>query len=246
MSNLDDYTPTSPPTSSETMEYPTATSKAEIVYLKVGQTTYSIQHETLFKFEYFNDITPPCDILILDANEEVFPHIIAYLRRGTYPLVIDAKGRHDIPTYLAILEEAKCLQLKRLAEWLEKGRYVEAARVECTTTILEEGDLGTCKLGRTEALETAITSDNPTSDDTTSDNTIKSTISEECFPAWGKKLVYRCPREKHNGNRVGCGRKCYNALGGEAGNYDEAPMFRVVEVKKELVVDPKLCRDEKW
>lgn len=80
----------------------------------------------------------------------------------------------------------------------------------------------------------------------TEDGKVVSNISHECFPAWGKRLVYRCPRGLHNGDRTGCGRKCNNALGDAPPSYDEVPTARLLEVKKNLIIDPRLCRDPEW
>ena len=227
MPNLDDYTPDLPPASSETMDRPAAPTNVDSIKLGVGQTTYRIRRETLAKFNFFRNFTatPSSNTFnLVDVNEEVFPHIIAYLRRGTYPLAIDGKGRHDIPTYLALIEEAKYFQLDRLTKWLENGRYADAAKIQCSTWLKEE----------TTVSATIM-----------QDGKIVSSISKGYFPVRGKRLVYRCPRGIHL-EEEGCGRKCFGARGDEDPMYDKVPTLSLLEVKKELVVDPKLCRDEEW
>lgn len=224
------------PVTSDTMDHPVAGANADTIYLEVGRTTYSIKRETLAKFEFFRKLmlTPLSNMFNIDANQEVFPHIIAYLRRGTYPLAIDAEGRHDIPTYLAILEEARYFKLERLSDWIEKGLYEEAAKTTSTTTLRPETEFGI--VGYPTSVKAAITPGGK----------ITSTISKEFFPGWGKKLVYHCPRDKHNGKREECGKQCHNALGGKPAGFDEVPMLRLLEVKKKLVIDPQLCRDKEW
>ncbi|KAL2108655.1 hypothetical protein VUR80DRAFT_3553 [Thermomyces stellatus] len=209
-----------------------------IVRLEVGRGGYyTIRRETLAKFKYFRTlmlINPALAPKIsIDANQDVFHHIVAYLRRGTYPLVIDAEGRHDISTYLAILEEAKHFELDRLAAWIEEGGFAEAAKIECTATIRHEADLD--QVSRVNL--------NPT---VTGHGKVISNISQERFVAWGKRFIYQCPRGLHDGDRAGCGRKCKNVLGNALPTYNEIPTLRLVEVKKDLVIDPHLCRDPDW
>lgn len=207
-----------------------------IVRLEVGRGAYyTIKRETLLGFKYFRAlllISPALAPKIsVDANQDVFSHIIAYLRRGAFPMIIDAQGRHDVPTYLAILEEARHFELDRLALWVEEGRFAEAAKIECITTIRPETDVD-----YKDFMTTTITEDGK----------VVSIISREFFPAWGKRLVYRCPRGLHNGDRAGCGRKCNNALGDASPSYEEILTLRLLEMKTNLVVDPRLCRDPNW
>lgn len=209
------------------------------VRLEVGRGAhYTIKRETLSRFRYFRTlilINPALAPKIsVDANQDVFHHIMAYLRRGTYPLAVNAQGLHHVPTYLAILAEARHFELDRLARWIEEGRFAEAARVECTTTIRYETDVDQADNGN--VMTATITEQGK----------VVSNISREFFPAWGKRLVYRCPRGLHNEDRTWCGRKCNNALGDAPPTYDEIPALRLLEVKKDLVIDPRLCRDPDW
>lgn len=210
-----------------------------IVRLEAGRlASYSIRREYLLRFRYFRAlmlINPALAPKIsVDADQHVFHHIVAYLRRGTFPLIMDAQGHHDISTYLAILEEARHFELDRLARWIEEGRFAAAAKIESTTTTRQETVVE--KVNDTCLMMTT----------TLDDGKIVSNISRELYPAWGKRLVYQCPRGLHNGDRTGCGRKCNNALGGQPPSYDEVPTLRLLEVKKDLVIDPRLCRDPDW
>jgi len=75
-------------------------------------------------------ITPS---LYIDADPDLFTHILKYLRRGVFPLSYSAEpGRgHDHKLYMDLLGEARHFRLPMLEHWLSQKLYLRA--VEVTT-----------------------------------------------------------------------------------------------------------------
>src|SRR5271155_3384562 len=101
----------------------------------------------------------------IDANANVFEHILNYLRRGTFPIFYDKNKGHDYALYFALLQEAKYFQITKLKNWLENEQYLHALKTKYSVTEI----VGIEGLSSTD-------------------------MELEYYPAWANKNIYICPR----------------------------------------------------
>ena len=153
----------------------------------------------------------------IDADANLFEHILRYLRRGVLPVFYDKARGHDNALYLALLEEAKYFQIPRLIDWLEREHYVRALKIEHTAY---EAD---------DVEELCVTRD------TESD--------VEYYPTWKAEKVYVCPRgiPVHRGDPRACGKNCWKVQGDADSTYEEEQVLRTLVVKKRTVLDSQAC-----
>jgi BTB/POZ domain-containing protein KCTD9 len=68
--------------------------------------------------------TPEEGSYFVDADPQLFDHILRYLRRGVLPIFYDNIRGHDHGLYRALLEEARYFQIDRLENWLSDKSYI--------------------------------------------------------------------------------------------------------------------------
>ena len=76
-------------------------------------------------------------LYFIDADAELFEHILRYLRRGVLPVFYDSVKGHDHTLYLALLEEAKYFQVPRLVNWLRGKGYLQAIKIRYSADELD-------------------------------------------------------------------------------------------------------------
>lgn len=64
----------------------------------------------------------------MDADPELFSHILRYLRHGIYPVAFSRSSGHDYATYLGIERLATELRIERLTKWLVDKQYESAIK----------------------------------------------------------------------------------------------------------------------
>jgi hypothetical protein len=197
-----------------------------IIAIQVGERRFRTKTDTLQESGYLRAlISPRWDnnkqedgSYFIDADPELFEHILRYLRRGVLPIFYDKIKGHDHALYLALLEEAKYLQIPRLQKWLEEKRYLKAVTVSTTTRDEEVGIAGW---------------------------TEQSDLSKEfeIYPLVYTKKVYLCPRriDRHKGDPDSCGRQCRNAMPEDGPEYVEEACLKLVSIRKETVFDREAC-----
>ena len=153
----------------------------------------------------------------IDADADLFKHILRYLRRGVLPIFYDNLKGHDHATYLALLEEAKYFQIPRLEKWIRDKAYFQAVKV--TRTALEWEGV----------------------DDI--DETTGTDIETDFYPIWTTEKVYVCPRNivVHRGNPSACGRTCKRVQGDADDEYEDEPLLRTVVIRKRIIFDQQAC-----
>ncbi|KAF7930163.1 hypothetical protein BELL_0086g00110 [Botrytis elliptica] len=151
----------------------------------------------------------------IDADPDLFEHILRYLRRSVLPIFYDTEKGHDHVLYLALLGEARYFQITRLENWLKNKRYLHAVRVH--SSIEELDDFWS---------ETQWTDENVA-----------------YHPRWDTEEVYICPREidVHKGNESACGRQCENVRGDSGYKYEDEPILKTLVIRRKLVVDQEAC-----
>ncbi|PQE27720.1 BTB POZ domain-containing protein [Rutstroemia sp. NJR-2017a BVV2] len=203
--------------------HPSPTSRKPII-LQVGERRFTTTHDTLtdeslffkaFLSGFFSD-TQEDGSYFLDADPELFSHILRYLRRAVLPIFYDNAKGHDHALYAALLEEAKYFQIARLEKWLSEKGYLQAVTTRCWV----------------DELEGKRWSDVRGSDEVA-----------EYTSRWHENRTYLCPRRipVHKGNPVACGRLCSNARVNGEFEYEVEEVLKTLVVRKQIIVDHQAC-----
>ena len=68
----------------------------------------------------------------VDADLDLFVHILRYLRRGVFPLFYKATYGFDFALYQALQEEALYFGIEDLHIWIKDQKYAQIVRVQYT------------------------------------------------------------------------------------------------------------------
>jgi len=152
----------------------------------------------------------------IDADGDLFSHILRYLRSGVLPLFYSSQTGHDYGTYHALLGEAEYFGIERLKDWLRNKEYEKAVKVECSVEEIE--GLGGMK------------------------KTSQANVQVEYHPTWTTRKVYVCPRDipRHRGDPSACGRACREAQGYADDVYEKEEVLKTVVISRRTVLDHSL------
>lgn len=155
----------------------------------------------------------------IDSDPTVFEHVLRYLRSGVLPVFYDRSRGHDYHLYAGVLQLAQYFQIEKLEKWISEQGYIQAVKVHRSAKVL----VGVWALYEDVAADVEV----------------------EYHPCWKTEKVYVCPREiaSHRGDPSRCGRQCRNAQGGADREYVEEDVLKVVEIRKTIVFDHKVCFD---
>ncbi|PWY86596.1 hypothetical protein BO94DRAFT_597322 [Aspergillus sclerotioniger CBS 115572] len=117
------------------------------IVLEVGGQTFKTLRETLVHQSTFfasllsgrwNSKSPDGSYYV-DADPNLFEHVLRYLRRGVFPIFYDYdKCRHDYHMYLALLGEARYFGIHSLGDWLKNEGYHDAVEVSLTLKTISD------------------------------------------------------------------------------------------------------------
>ena len=79
----------------------------------------------------------PDGCYFIDADGDVFQHVLRHLRHGVMPIFYDDATGHDHALYLAVLEQARYFAVEPLRQWLEGRTYLHAVTVAYSARLLE-------------------------------------------------------------------------------------------------------------
>lgn len=161
---------------------------------------------------------PQADRLyFIDADADLFVHILRYLRRGVLPVFYNESRGHDHALYLALLEEARYFDIPRLQKWLHDKTYLQAVKIEYSAEELLDNQL--------------------VSEVTGADVQVKSKA------AWKTKQVYICPRGifRHRDNPRACGRACEKIRGDAGWEYVDEQYLKTFAIRKRTFFDQEIC-----
>lgn len=197
------------------------------IALQVGErrfltTRSTLTHESAFFSSLLSDRwshTAQADgSYFIDADPDIFVHILRYLRRGVYPLLYDNRHGHDHALYLQLRADAAYFQIARLETWIRDRGYLGAVSLEYSVRAVE---------GVVEVAET-----------------IGGGVDEvRHFVHRGTRKVYICPRglRAHRGNQQFCGKQCRRAQGDEEDEFEDEDFWTTMVVGKKTVVDQSVC-----
>ena len=206
------------------MESPTNTDNKRI-HLQVGERRFITSTDILkgsgffaaFTAERWESQTEEDGSYFVDADPEIFAHILRYLRHDILPIFYDREKGHDYPLYLAVEQQAEYFVIPRLLNWLRQKRYLSAITIDTSAELLtNEYDISGPK---------------------TADTVI------EYHPAWKTDRVYVCPRgiSSHRGNPRACGRQCRNAQGEGEAEYVQELVLTTLAIRRRTIFNSAVC-----
>ncbi|KAF2273210.1 uncharacterized protein EI97DRAFT_496147 [Westerdykella ornata] len=208
----------------EPLQHPPITTTDRRITLQVGERRFVTTLQTLQESGFFAsllsgrwDNAQGDGSYFVDADPTLFEHILRYLRRGVLPIFYDKAKGHDYGMYLALLEEAKYLDITRLVDWLEKKQYLHAIKTKVSSKEVE----GTDQLCATR----------------------ESNVDLRWHPTWVTRKVYICPRRiyAHRGDARACGRYCRKAQGDADDIYEDELVLRALVTEKQVIFDGNAC-----
>ncbi|KAI9652702.1 MAG: hypothetical protein M1829_001485 [Trizodia sp. TS-e1964] len=190
------------------------------ITLQVGERRFLTTKETLTKESVFfaallgrSENKRADGSYFIDADPNLFEHILSYLRLGLLPLAYDSAKGHDLALYRALTAQAKYFCIPRLVEWFANREYLKAVTV--TETMYElEGTVWSHSGGAGDLVL--------------------------YHPVWETRKVYVCHRgiASHRGNPGACGRQCKNAQGDAANMFEEEQVLSTTMiVRRQTTID---------
>lgn len=205
--------------------------QSPIIRLQVGELQFTVMKDTLVNgSSYFEALFSgrwpesklPDGCYFLDADGDVFKHILGYLRHGVFPLLWSRENGFDLSMYCAIATLAEYLLINPLAKWVKDRTYLDAVTSTRKTVVAGESFLG---------LDFMIPRPS---------NTYISS-----YPSWETKRIYLCPRRiaVHRDNPHKCGKACGTARGDEDDEYETELVLKVVEIWEMITIDETKCSE---
>ncbi|MCJ1479066.1 hypothetical protein MMC13_007750 [Lambiella insularis] len=190
------------------------------IMLQVGERQFNTSLQSLKKAPTLEKLVSPQwnqgskdKLIFIDADGDVFEHILQHLRSGMFPVFYDRNKGHDYAMYAAVYQQADYWGADKLAEWIQTGMYLQMVKV--THTVSKD-------------------------DDYQGGESLNTSQEIEYFPKWGTKEIYVCPRQipSHKGSQGSCGRQCASARGTNPIRYEEEEVLKMVMVRKTTSIAP--------
>lgn len=228
LTNLSNSRPASP--SEESSPDPDPISTGSMINLQVGErrftttlvtlTTESGFFSSMFSSHWRQNNNKQADgACFVDADPDLFVHILRYLRHGQLPIFYANGTGPDYGLYAAVLGEARYFQIDRLVQWLERMRYLDVVKVQRIAFHAEELDV---------LQETNLASEDI-----------------EYHPFRTTRKVYVCPRDlaDHRGKPYACRKLCHEARGDDEPEHEEEPVVETLIIRKKVLFNHNLCVD---
>ncbi|KAL9602316.1 MAG: hypothetical protein Q9219_001882 [cf. Caloplaca sp. 3 TL-2023] len=223
-----------PPSSSLSTPSPIPSSFTNPITLRVGEKLFYTRPETLSgstfltamlsnRWDQRRSQQQPDGSYFVDADPQIFEHVLRFLRSGIYPVCYEAGQGHDWSSYANIRSQADYLGVEQLVEWLDAKKYLQAIKIETSARVVEY-DEETTGLGGSHASDERV----------------------QYHPGWRTVKKYVCPRgiSVHYGEPKKCGRACAAALGDAEPQYEEVPVLSTLVVTEKVVFDEKVCVED--
>lgn len=154
----------------------------------------------------------------IDADPDLFAHILRFLRQGTFPLFLKGKS-FDYSLYSALLDCARFFQVINLEGWLENEKYRNM--VTAVHTVHER-----CGPELFSAAGNFHYADE----------------EMEFHPSLHTREAYVCPRndEAHTSPKM-CGRACERTRGDRELEYKEEQYWSALVVRKAVKIHNQNC-----
>ncbi|KAI9861847.1 MAG: hypothetical protein M1824_001958 [Vezdaea acicularis] len=200
---------------------PPASPSHESIVLQVGERRFTTLASTLSgESAYFasllsgrcSDSQSSDGSYFIDADPDLFAHILRYLRRGVLPIIYDKSNGFDHAFYVALKKEAEYFGIEPLRKWAQDKGYMQAITIKYSVEEVTGEEVHRSSY----------------------DATVDADKERLYYPSWGIEKVYQCPRgiSLHDGNPRACGRACTNAKGKDEDEYLEQNVLRILIVTK--------------
>lgn len=149
----------------------------------------------------------------VDADPDLFTHILRYLRRGVLPIVYEKSHGFDYAFYQALQKEALYFGIEPLHKWVKEKGYLQAVTIQYSVEEVKGQGINTGGY----------------------DTVVDGNTERSYHPSWGTEKVYQCPRFLHHGNASACGRACEKAKGENGDDYIEQDVLRTLIVTRKAI-----------
>ena len=161
----------------------------------------------------------------IDADPEIFKHILRYLRTRAFPLFYSRADGFDYGLYAALLAQAKFFGIPRLADWIRNRKYQEAVRIRTS-------------VNTSMSLMSNATVKGPSENDPASNGITYNHLHI-------KKRVYRCPSKTPVHTEPShCGKRCANARVEGQPLYEDEECLCTIETHREVVFNHNICHED--
>lgn len=199
---------------------------SSLITLQVGERRFITTADTLMQESSFfssllsgrwKDNTESDGSYFIDADGDVFKHILRYWRHGVFPLFYDKPRGYDRQLYQLLLEQARYFGIPSLVNWIKDQKYLQA--VQITTSFHEVEGM-------------AVSSETTGAD-----------LEVEYHPKWTVEKVYLCPRGifVHKGNPSACGRVCKNVQGDGDNEYENKDVLKTLVITRKPIFNQQVC-----
>ena len=193
------------------------------IVLQVGERRFTTRPSTLASATFFESLVSGRwesarandGSYFVDADADLFEHILRYLRRDVFPIFYNAsQGGFDHALYSALQEEAAFFGIERLRRWIADKEYLKAVKVRYSVVEIDGPGVASSH-----------------------DSMVDGDSERSYYSSWGTKQVYKCPRGiyVHDGNPSACGRQCENAKREGESCFVEQDILRTLIVEKKVV-----------
>ena len=199
---------------------PTPSSTARIE-LQVGERRFTTTVSTFPENSFLNSIISgrwessrsSDGAYFIDADPDLFAHILRYLRRGMLPIFYSKTDGFDHALYDALQAEAEYFVIDGLCKWIKDKGYLNAVTNWYSVEEVKGEGVGM-------RYDAAVGGD----------------TERSYHPSWGTENVYQCPRgiATHHGYPRRCGRDCNRAKGDAEDEYVEEDVLRTLIVTKRV------------
>lgn len=158
--------------------------------------------------------------LFLDADPDLFEHILRYLRRQeVFPLFWSRDRGFDYDLYNRLEAEAGHFGIPALEDWIKEKKYLQAVTVKRGRPLTQSMD----ELGVEKEFQST---------------------EYERYTSNKINRIYLCPRNipVHRGRRGACGMACERARGDDPLQFEEEEYVEVITIAKTIEFDPSVCR----
>ncbi|KAL9621093.1 MAG: hypothetical protein Q9160_004478 [Pyrenula sp. 1 TL-2023] len=189
------------------------------ITLGVGGRLFNTSFDTLVQADYFKDRfsngwQPSEDgSFFVDADPEMFEHVLSYLRHLTPPLFFDGRSGHMHCMYVKLSFVARYFGVLGLVEYLENRKYLQLIRISYETEIMSQAK-GVKYLPKSDEMVDFIA-------------------------ICGVKAIHVCRagRDEHRGKPEKCFRKKCCTPGNAMDVFAEEVALRMVRASRRVVID---------
>ncbi|KAJ9649573.1 hypothetical protein H2201_007152 [Coniosporium apollinis] len=214
-------------TESERVPSPAVQISSDRVILQVGDRRFTTTKSTLMDgsdwFRAFFSGRWNHELMdgayFIDADGDLFEHILRYLRRKIFPIFYDNAKGHNRAMYLALMREAEYFQIERLRLWIEDERYLTAVLVWYSVKVCKNYD----------GSKVPAPSDHEI----------------QHIPFFEEEQVYACPRgiSLHKGRPGACGKQCKKVQGDAEDIYVTEEVLKMVVIEKTTSILRYACTE---